>query len=572
VLSRRLLRDRGSRPPDQHRPARLPLAVALVLLPWLVSACITVTQEPDPGATVTPAPLPSVAAASASPSPSPAVPVTPSPVPEPTAPPLPVPNEVIGFLPSWFLDEAAETLDTDLLTMVAFHGVEASADGRLVGSKPSGDVPEGWAALGSDAFTDLKAQLQEAGVRVVLVVQRFGWTEDLLERTRSLLTTKPARRELATRIAKLVSERGLDGVNLDVEPVPDDLADEYVTFVREVRRALDDIDPELHLSVDVVAGLSGYDLAGLTSDGAADLAILMGYNYRTDGATVAGSTAPLRDETTGDLATTVEKALAQAPGDSLVLALPWYAKAWSTASDEAGAETIEGEGIEGPASPSHAEAVAQAMLTGRSYEAGQESAWTAYTRQSCVDCPATWRQVWYDDADSFGAKMDHALEQGLAGVGIWALGHEGDREELWWALRERVEPRADDAPPNGSASLDPESIRGDLEGRDLVQGTAALRLFASDGDDGSGLFLTRVGLDPALDEDGQLVTGRSYPATERIEFPLADEETGGSPESGPRSIHVQWRDVAGNWSMPVVIEVHVLDPVSSATPEDLPAG
>ncbi len=572
MLSRRLVRDRRSRQPAGHRPARVPLAVALVLLPWLVSACITVTQEPDPAATPTPAPLPSVAAASASPSPSPEVAVTPSPVPEPTPPPLPVPSEVVGFLPSWFLDEAAATLDADLLTMVAFHGVEASADGRLVGSKPSGDVPEGWAALGSDAFTDLREELQAAGVRVVLVVQRFGWSDEMLARTRSLLTSKPARRELASRIAKLVSERGLDGVNLDVEPLPDELADEYVTFVREVRRALDEVDPELHLSVDVVAGLTGYDLAGLTAEGAADLAILMGYNYRTDDAAVAGSTAPLHDETTGDIATTVEAALAQASGDSLVLALPWYARTWSTASDEAGAPTIEGDGIEGPASPSYAEAVDQAMLTGRLYEAGQESAWTAYTRQSCVDCPATWRQLWYDDADSFGAKMDHALQQGLAGVGIWALGHEGDREELWWALRERVEPRADDAPPNGSASLDPDSIRGDLEGRDLVQGSASLRLFASDGEDGSGLFLARVGLDAALDEDGQLVTARSYPATERIEFPLADEETGGSPESGPRSVYVQWRDVAGNWSAPIVIEVHVLDPVASTTPEDLAAG
>ena len=165
-------------------------------------------------------------------------------------------------------------------------------------------------------------------------------------------------------------------------------------------------------------------------------------------------------------------------------------------------------------------------------------------------------------------RSDLALEQGLAGVGIWALGQEAGREELWWALRERVQPRADAAPPNGSASLDPDSIRGDLEGRDLVAGSASLRLFASDGEDGSGLFLARVGLDDALDTDGQLVTGRSYPATDRIEFPLADEETGGSPESGPRSIHVQWRDVAGNWSAPIVIEVHVLDPVASTTPED----
>ncbi len=546
--------------------------LAILLVPLLVSACITVTQEPDPNAPITPSPAPSVVAPSDSPSPSPVVPVTPSPEPEPTRPPLPAPSEVVGFLPYWLLEDAAETLDPDLLTMVALHGVEASADGRLVSSKAGGDVPEGWAALGSEEFTSLKERLQAAGVRVVLVIQRFGWSDDLVARTRTLLTDKPARRELATRIAKLVKERGLDGVNLDVEPVPEDLADVYVTFVREVRRALDEVDPALHLSVDVVSSLTGYDLAGLTADGAADLAILMGYNYRTDAAAVAGSTAPLNDETTGDLATTVEAALAQAPGESLVLALPWYAKAWSTESDQAAAATIEGPDIEAPGSPSYAEAVAQAMLTGRDYDPDQAAAWTAFSTRSCEGCPATWRQIWYDDPDAFGAKTDLALEQGLAGIGIWALGQEAGREELWWALRERVQPRADAAPPNGSASLDPDSIRGDLEGRDLVAGSASLRLFASDDEDGSGLFLARVGLDDALDTDGQLVTGRSYPATDRIEFPLADEETGGSPESGPRSIHVQWRDVAGNWSAPIVIEVHVLDPVASTTPEDLPAG
>ena len=129
----------------------------------------------------------------------------------------------------------------------------------------------------------LKEQAQADGVKVVLTIQRFGWTEGTLERTRALLGDRQARRGLADRIARLVDERGFDGVNLDVEPVPEELADEYVDFVREVRAALDAVDPELHLSVDVVPGLSGYDLAGLTADDAADLAIIMGYNFRDRG-------------------------------------------------------------------------------------------------------------------------------------------------------------------------------------------------------------------------------------------------------------------------------------------------
>jgi flagellar biosynthesis regulator FlbT len=29
---------------------------------------------------------------------------------------------------------------------------------------------------------------------------------------------------------------------------------------------------------------------------------------------------------------------------------------------------------------------------------------------------------------------------------------------------------------------------------------------------------------------------------------------------------VQWRDLAGNWSVPIVIEAHVLDPDTTSTP------
>jgi spore germination protein YaaH len=541
--------------------------VLLLVVLLVASACISVTQQPDPNATPSPSPLASVA----TPSPSPTPPPSPTPEPTPAPTPAATPDEVIGFLPAWLIDQAIETLDREALTVLALHGIEASGDGRLVARKPSGDVPDGWAGLGSDAFATLKSDLQGAGVRVVPVIQRFGWSEGTLERTRQLLTSKTARRDLATRIGNLVEERGFDGVNLDVEPVPDDLADEFATLVREVRRELDEVKPGLQLSVDVVPGMAGDDLAALTDEGAADLVVLMGYNYRTQDAQVAGSTDPLHDERTGDLATTVEEALAQAPGDRLVLALPWYGFAWSTETDEAGARTLDGEEVEGPVSVPYADAVDLAATGGLRFDAEQASAWTAYPSRSCDDCPVTWRQAWFDDPDSFDAKIDLALGEGFAGVGIWALGYDAGHGELWWPLRRRVDATVDAAAPNGTATLDPDSLRGDLEGLDVVQGSASLRLFASDGDGGSGLYLVRLGLDDALDEDGQLVLGRSYPAVERIEFPLGDEETGGSPESGPRSVHVQWRDVAGNWSAPIVLEVHVLEPATSATPESLAA-
>ena len=96
-----------------------------------------------------------------------------------------------------------------------------------------------------------------------------------------------------------------------------------------------------------------------------------------------------------------------------------------------------------------------------------------------------------------------------------------------------------------------------------------MRLFATDGPEGTGLALARISLDAEVDDEGMLVNGRTYPAVERVVFPLGDESTGGSAAEGPRTIHVQWRDLAGNWSVPIVIEAHAIDPVASETPEDL---
>ena len=62
---------------------------------------------------------------------------------------------------------------------------------------------------------------------------------------------------------------------------------------------------------------------------------------------------------------------------------------------------------------------------------------------------------------------------------------------------------------------------------------------------------------------------RTYPAVDRIDFPLGDPETGGSSEPGPRAIHVQWQDIAGNWSTPLVIDAWVEKPASMPTPGDL---
>ena len=54
-----------------------------------------------------------------------------------------------------------------------------------------------------------------------------------------------------------------------------------------------------------------------------------------------------------------------------------------------------------------------------------------------------WRQLYYDDATALKAKYDLVNRHGLRGVGIWALGYDGTRTELYAALKAKFITDAD---------------------------------------------------------------------------------------------------------------------------------
>ena len=171
---------------------------------------------------------------------------------------------------------------------------------------------------------------------------------------------------------------------------------------------------------------------------------------------------------------------------------------------------------------------------------------------SAPTCEPVWRQLWYDDPDSFGAKVDLALDRASRASASGRSGYEAGRE------RDVV-----GAPPAAAADRrrraaerdDRRSTRRPSWARwraaTSSRASASLLLFASRRrQDGSGLALARVGLDGELDARASSSAARPTRAVERVTVPLGDPAIGGSGEDGPRTIHVQWRDLAGNWSPP----------------------
>ena len=109
----------------------------------------------------------------------------------------------------------------------------------------------------------------------------------------------------------------------------------------------------------------------------------------------------------------------------LILGVPWYGRAWSTVSDAVNARTQTGLKFGASNSVLYDTAADYAKQYGKRWDSREQSPWIAYRRQNCsttYGCVMTWRQVYYDDADSLKLRYDMINRMGLRGTGIWALG------------------------------------------------------------------------------------------------------------------------------------------------------
>ncbi len=341
-------------------------------------------------------------------------------------------RQVFGFLPYWELNDASTRLTYDLLSTIAYFGVGADAHGNLIKRNRDGSRSIGWAGWTSSRLTSVIQAAHRKGTRVVLTVQAFAWTTNQATNQAALLDSPAARLTLARQIAAAVRDRGADGVNLDFEPLASGRSDDFVALVRTIRAELKKISRGYQLTFDTMGSIGNYPIEAAIAPGGADAIFIMGYDYRTAASSRAGSIAPL----TGsgyDLVDTILSYTDRVPAGRLILGLPYYGRAWSTVSDAPRAPTRTGTKYGPSASVTYANAVALAKQKGRRYDGAEASAWIAYRRRACsarYGCVTTWREVYYDDAQSLRAKYDTINRYGLRGSGIWALGYDGNRADL----------------------------------------------------------------------------------------------------------------------------------------------
>ena len=368
-------------------------------------------------------------------------------------------REVFGFLPYWELTASSTVLDWRTLSTVAYFSVGCTSSGGLWKRNADGSISTGWAGWTSSKMTSVINQAHEHGTRVVLTVSCFAWSNAGASTQASVLGSAGARATLARQVAAAVRDRGADGVNLDFEPIVAGYSDEFTALVRAVRRELNAIAPGYQLTFDAMGSIGNQPIAEATGPGGADAVVIMGYDYRTAGSLVAGSISPLSGPVY-DLNDTIRAFTARVPASRLILGVPYYGRAWSTATSELHSKTLNPAKYGAVAEPYYTQAADLAATYGRRYDRVEEAPWAAYRRQTCTaahGCVTSWRQMYYDDAASLKLRYDLVNRAGLRGAGIWALGYDGARPELRAALADKF--LADRTPPLVGIETLPERVR-----------------------------------------------------------------------------------------------------------------
>jgi len=348
-------------------------------------------------------------------------------------------RQVVGFLPYWQLGDPSTTLNDSLLSTIAYFSVGVDRSGNLVKTNSDGSTSTGWGGWTSSQLTTVINQAHQQGTRVVLTLQMFAWTRSDAATQGAFLGDAAARNNLASQAAAAVRDRGADGINLDFEPIASGHAADFTALIRSIRTQLDAIAPGYQLSFDTTAETANYPLEDATAPGGADFVFVMGYDYRTDGASTAGSIAPLNGPIY-DLTETVQAYIARVPASKIVLGLPYYGRAWSTVSNAPNSTNQSGTEYGASVSVTYVDAVAVAATNGSQYDPIEHSAFSVYQRQNCTStygCVTSWRELYYDDAQSLGEKYDMVNAFGLSGVGMWALGYDGTRPELYQELADK---------------------------------------------------------------------------------------------------------------------------------------
>jgi len=334
---------------------------------------------------------------------------------------IPEKNEVFGWHPYW-MESSWERYPFELLSTLAYfsYGVDPSS-----GLNQNEETIQAWKT------TAMIDSAQVKNTRVLLTVSLHG-----KQNQKNFLNNRLLWNNLFNEVGKLLLLRNANGVDINFEDLPYSRSREFVTFVSEFKQSLEiqfqnnnRPSPFISLTLPAVKDRENYQIRALSP--LVDLFVIMGYDYNS--ADLPEAVAPLQAESGLSLNNTLDYYFNQnIPPDKTILALPYYGILWNIVPEKGKKDSYQAS-VERKLTYSEI----QNMYLDKDFKASLELdpiSMSQIYRIAFED--NSLKEIHFDDKFTLSKKYDLALQQNLKGVGIWALGYEGNRTELWELIAE----------------------------------------------------------------------------------------------------------------------------------------
>ncbi len=316
---------------------------------------------------------------------------------------------IFGYLPDWGYPYTKSYLRYDILTHIAVFDFQADSTGAMTN-------PLNW------PWTDVITLSHQNDVKVIMCVSNFSAAS-----IHVLMNSATYKTAFFSNIMKIITANNLDGVNIDFEGIyQEDQGSVLNAFMGDLAAYVKGQKPGTEISFAGPAITSNYYyLMGLAN--VCDYIFIMAYNYHGSWSTTTGGSAPLTGgsyNVTNTMNVQYGSVTTNAP-QKLILGLPYYGARWNTTTN------AEYSSVRKFITYTlYADDAVSAQTAGVKWCSGEQVPWYVTTADT------GYTQTWFDSDSSLGLKFKYALSKNYGGVGIWALGYDRDRSELWNKLYE----------------------------------------------------------------------------------------------------------------------------------------
>jgi len=317
-------------------------------------------------------------------------------------------KEVFGFFPYWMLEKSSE-IDLRYLTSISLFGIEIDGKGGIVTADNNGQLDGGWSMWNDPRMDGLIRRAKDNNLKVYITLKSLNNNN-----IQALMRSPEAQKAFISNAIYLVNSKNLDGINLDFEFVgatPNDVKTSFVRLTTNLNAELKRQVPHATLTVSTYIHSASidtfFDIPLLAQ--VSDSFVIMGYDMSLPFGP-AGPIAAMGGKTS--VTNYLKDYLENVSADKIILAVPYYGYDWTKAGN------------------SQTEMLSYAQIADESKK--YQIRWDSVTQTPSYTytTDSVLHEVHFDNVRSLGIKYDLINKQKLKGVGIWAIGYDGQNSDL----------------------------------------------------------------------------------------------------------------------------------------------